>query len=68
MIYCLFDNLLISVVTKMSKYDQDPAGSIINCPVGPKDYGSANPYLDLTENLSDPEHWNNVTQVSLPYV
>jgi hypothetical protein len=49
MIYCLFDNIFISVARKMSSYDQDPAGSVINFPSGPKDYGSANPYLDPTE-------------------
>jgi hypothetical protein len=34
MIYYLFDNILFSVTTKMSRQDQDPAGSVMNWPHG----------------------------------
>ncbi len=51
---------MFSMTTKMSGYDPDPAGSVINYPPGfgsvMQDYGSAD--LDPKEIFTDTQHWN----------
>jgi hypothetical protein len=53
MIYYQFDD--VAMATKMSNYDQDPAGSVISCPPGSgsviHDHGSA----DTEEIYTDPQ-------------
>jgi hypothetical protein len=46
------------VATKLSRFDQDSDGPVINWPRGSLilDYGSANPNPDPQEIFTDPQH------------
>ncbi len=59
----LFDNIFVSLATKMSRQDPDPAESEINFSPGSgfvsQDYGSAESGSEPEpkEIFTDPQHW-----------